>query len=44
MNYTIHYYLIHGLDAERGKIMSNEFTKWGFDLNKRTWILHPNNI
>jgi len=42
MSYNLQYYLIHGLDANRGQIMVNEFTKWGFDLNKITWMLHPN--
>ena len=40
--HNIHYYLIHGLDNTRGKIMMNEFKKWEFDLNKISWILHPN--
>ena len=37
MNHNIQYYLIHGLDKNRGKIMMDEFKKWGFDLNKITW-------
>lgn len=42
INHNIHYYLIHGLDNNREKIMMNEFNKWEFDLNKISWILHPN--
>jgi hypothetical protein len=42
LNHNVNYYLIHGLDKNREKIMMNEFKKWEFDLNKITWILHPN--
>ncbi len=38
----MHYYLIHGLDKNRHDIMLNEFIRWEFDLNKITWINHPN--
>ena len=38
----IKYYLIHNLDIERKKIMTNEFIKWGFDLDNIKWMEHPN--
>ena len=40
--FNIKYYLIHGVDVERKKIMINEFQKWGFDLNNIKWMEHPN--
>jgi hypothetical protein len=42
MSCNLQYYLIHNLDTTRRQTMMNEFTKWGFDLNKITWMLHPN--
>jgi GR25 family glycosyltransferase involved in LPS biosynthesis len=36
------YYLIHGIDKQRGPRMINEFNKWGLDNNKVKWILEPN--
>lgn len=38
----IQYYLIHGVDKERGPRMMEEFEKWGLDNNKVKWILEPN--
>ena len=38
----IQYYLIHGVDKERGPRMIEEFEKWGLDNNKVKWILEPN--
>jgi GR25 family glycosyltransferase involved in LPS biosynthesis len=42
MNKDIYYYLIHNLDLTRKNIMTNEFIKWNFDLNKIKWLNHPN--
>ena len=39
---NLRYYLIHGLDPKRGRIMMEEFKKWNFELDKIKWILHPN--
>lgn len=39
---SIQYYLIHGIDKERGPRMISEFKKWGLDNNKVKWILEPN--
>lgn len=36
------YYLIHGIDQERGPRMLSEFEKWGLDNSKVKWVLHPN--
>ena len=36
------YYLIHGVDKERGPRMISEFEKWGLDNDKVKWILEPN--
>ena len=36
------YYLIHGIDKQRGPRMIEEFTKWGLDNNVVKWILEPN--
>jgi GR25 family glycosyltransferase involved in LPS biosynthesis len=36
------YYLIHGVDKQRGPRMISEFEKWGLDNNKVKWILEPN--
>lgn len=38
----IQYYLIHGIDQQRGPRMKEEFVKWGLDNNKVKWILEPN--
>jgi GR25 family glycosyltransferase involved in LPS biosynthesis len=40
--YTIQYYLIHGVDQQRGPRMMEEFQKWGLDNNNVKWILQPN--
>ena len=39
---NIQYYLIHGIDKQRGPRMIREFNKWGLDNNKVKWILEPN--
>jgi GR25 family glycosyltransferase involved in LPS biosynthesis len=39
---NIKYYLIHNGTEERKEIMTNEFKKWGFDLDNIEWIIHPN--
>lgn len=39
---NVQYYLIHGVDKERGPRMISEFYKWGLDNNKVKWILEPN--
>lgn len=39
---SIQYYLIHGIDKQRGPRMISEFEKWGLDNNKVKWVLHPN--
>lgn len=39
---NIKYYLIHGVDKQRGPRMIEEFNKWGLDNNKVKWILSPN--
>ena len=39
MNNT-QYYLIHGVDQQRGPRMMEEFQKWGLDNNKVKWILY----
>jgi len=36
------YYLIHGVDKERGPRMITEFKKWNLDNNRVKWILEPN--
>lgn len=38
----IQYYLIHGIDKERGPRMISEFEKWNLDYNLVKWILQPN--
>jgi len=39
---NLKYYLIHNGDIERKEIMTDEFSKWGFDLNNIKWIEYPN--
>jgi hypothetical protein len=39
---NIKYYLIHGVDKERGPRMIEEFNKWNLDNNEVKWILEPN--
>jgi hypothetical protein len=39
---NLQYYLIHGIDKQRGPRMIEEFNKWGLDNNKVKWILEPN--
>jgi GR25 family glycosyltransferase involved in LPS biosynthesis len=39
---NIQYYLIHGIDKQRGPRMMEEFNKWGLDNNKIKWVLEPN--
>jgi GR25 family glycosyltransferase involved in LPS biosynthesis len=39
---NIQYYLIHGIDKQRGPRMIEEFNKWGLDNSKVNWILEPN--
>lgn len=39
---NIQYYLIHGIDKERGPRMMNEFEKWNLDNKNVKWILEPN--
>lgn len=39
---NLKYYLIHNGDIERKEIMTDEFIKWGFDLDNINWIEHPN--
>ena len=36
------YYLIHGVDKQRGPRMISEFKKWGLNNDKVKWILEPN--
>ena len=36
------YYLIHGVDKQRGPRMISEFEKWGLNNNKVKWVLQPN--
>lgn len=38
----IQYYLIHGIEPERGVRMMKEFNTWGLDPSKVKWILEPN--
>jgi len=38
----IQYYLIHGMDPERGDRMKNEFKTWGLENTKVKWIIKPN--
>jgi len=38
----IQYYLIHGIDKERGPRMIKEFNKWNLDNKNVKWILEPN--
>jgi GR25 family glycosyltransferase involved in LPS biosynthesis len=40
--YNIQYYLIHGVDQQRGPRMMEEFQNWGLDNNNVKWILQPN--
>ena len=40
--YSIKYYLIHNLDINRKNIMSEQFNKWGFDINNIKWVEYPN--
>lgn len=40
--YSIQYYLIHGVDQQRGPRMMEEFQKCGLDNNDVKWILQPN--
>jgi hypothetical protein len=39
---NIKYYLIHGIDKERGPRMISEFKKWGLDNENIKWMLTPN--
>jgi len=39
---SIQYYLIHGVDKERGPRMIEEFKKWNLDNEKVKWVLEPN--
>jgi len=39
---NIKYYLIHGIDKQRGPRMREEFKKWNLDNNDVKWILEPN--
>jgi GR25 family glycosyltransferase involved in LPS biosynthesis len=39
---SIQYYLIHGIDKQRGPRMIEEFKKWNLDNKKVKWILDPN--
>lgn len=39
---NIKYYLVHNGTEERRQIMTEQFTKSGFDLNNINWIVHPN--
>ena len=40
--YNIQYYLIHGVDKQRGPRMMEEFQKWQLNNNNVKWILEPN--
>jgi len=39
---SIQYYLIHGVDKQRGPRMIDEFKRWNLDNNNVKWILEPN--
>lgn len=39
---NIQYYLIHGIDKERGPRMIEEFKKWNLNNDKVKWVLEPN--
>jgi GR25 family glycosyltransferase involved in LPS biosynthesis len=39
---NIQYYLIHGIDKQRGPRMIEEFKKWGLDNSRVKWVLEPN--